>query len=295
MLRDGGDGGVVAYLLFYLMISSSAAASVVPCVSAIAWGPEVEAEAWEMLAGLGIRDLELPPARYFPDVMAATEGEARGLGAAFAERGFRIRSFQALLFGQADLQLFGDGSCEAYLTQLCRLAGWMGAGALVFGSPKNRLRGGRSAVEARAEAGAIFRRIGVVAEAAGTALCLEANPSVYGGDFLLTSMEVAELVRELGMPGIRMNVDLGEMALNELDVRALLPVLLPLAGHFHVSEPMLEPFAAGRGDHAGAAEILASQGYAGAVSLEMKAPAGGLAALRVSVEEMLRAYFPGQG
>ena len=264
----------------------------IPCVSAIAWHPEEAADALAMLASLGIRDVELAPNHAWPDAMQVTETEARELAATFAAQGFRVRSFQALLFGKSELQLFDDGKCEAYLTQLCRLAGWMGAGALVFGSPKNRLRGALSTTEANARACEIFRRIGAVAHAAGTAFCVEANPAVYGGDFLLTSGEVVAMVQAVNSPGLKLNVDLGEIALNQLPLAHVLPDQLRHAGHLHVSEPMLEPFNAGREAHREAAEILTSQGYAGAVSLEMKRPAGGLPALQQATRAMLQAYFP---
>ena len=61
------------------------------------------------------------------------------------DRGLQIVSLQSLLFGRSDLQLFGDDGVRAaladYLRRVIDFGAPLGAHALVFGSPKNRLRG----------------------------------------------------------------------------------------------------------------------------------------------------------
>ena len=116
--------------------------------SHIAWAPDEEAGALAFLGELGLADIEVAPVRTFGNPLLAEEAAVRDRAAWYAERGFRIQAFQALLFGTDGLELFGtDDSVQrlkSTLIALGRIAGWAGAGPMVFGSPKNRLRGSLS-------------------------------------------------------------------------------------------------------------------------------------------------------
>ncbi|MDB6119300.1 MAG: sugar or sugar nucleotide oxidoreductase [Verrucomicrobiaceae bacterium] len=262
-------------------------------VSNIAWPVAEDPEAYEMLSEEGVRHLEIAPPRFWPDLAQVTESEARQRARDVEKNGLLVCSFQSLLFGRPDLQVFGeDGGkeCRDYLCAICKLAGWMGAGAMVFGSPKNRLRGTLSLDEATRRAADFFRFVGDAAVANGTVLCLEPNPADYGGDFLLTTQQVAQLVYLVDSPGIRVNLDMGEAIMNEADVARTISDYLPLAGHFHASEAMLAPFNAKTPAHRLAAEALKAADYDGIVSLEMKTPAGGLPAVHQALLDMRRVY-----
>ena len=265
----------------------------IPTISNIAWPMADDMAAEAALHELGVSSLELAPTRHWPDLSMVTEAAARDLSESLLARGFRIAGFQAVLFGQPSLQVFGvDGgrACRDYLISVCRLAGWMGAGAVVLGAPKNRLRGGLAPEAAHALARDFFREVGAAADAVGTRICLEPNPAAYGADFLLTAAEAADLVQAVDSPGVALNFDMGEQALHEADAAANILVLAPLIGHFHVSEPMLEPFDPARAAHAEAAAALRRVGYAGAVSLEMKPPTGGIPSLRAALAGMKEIY-----
>ena len=265
----------------------------IPTISNIAWPLEEDAVAEAVLQELGVCSLELAPTRYWPNLAIVSETEARTCSANLHDRGFRVAAFQAVLFGQPALQVFGDNGgrdCQDYLIAVCRLAGWMGAGAVVLGSPKNRLRGHLSPSGAHTLAKDFFREVGAAAAAAGTRLCLEPNPLQYGGDFLLTAAEVADLVQAVDSPGIALNFDMGEQAMHGDDAASNILALAPLIGHFHVSEPMLAPFDRSRAAHTQAADALRAAHYTGAVSLEMKSPSGGLLKVRAALADMKAAY-----
>src|SRR4029078_117158 len=89
----------------------------------------------------------------------------------------------------------------------------LGAHALVFGSPKNRLRRSLEREEANEIAAEFLRELGEHAFAQRMALCIEANPPEYGGDFVTTTAEAVELCEMVDHPGIRLNADLGGMTL----------------------------------------------------------------------------------
>ena len=262
-------------------------------VSNIAWASADDEAAEALLNELGVRSLELAPTRQWPDLAKVPEADARAAAAQLHARGFGIAAFQAVLFGQPALEVFGpDGgrACRDYLKAVCRLAGWMGAGAVVLGAPKNRLRGSLSPAEAASLATDFFREIGDAAASANTKLCLEPNPAGYGADFLQTAAEATEMVRAADSPGIALNFDMGEQAMHQADAAANVRTFAPWIGHFHVSEPMLEPFDATRACHAGAAAALRAAGYTGAVSMEMKTPAGGLPVVRAALTALKEVY-----
>lgn len=265
-----------------------------PAVSNIAWTAADDDAALDMLQAANVRDIEIAPTRYWPDLTQVDESVARSFAEKLHQRGFSICAFQALLFGKPDLQVFGpdDGrACLDYLEGVCQLAGWMGAKALVFGSPKNRLRGALSFDAAVAKASDFFRVLGDAAMKNSVIVCIEPNPSAYGCDFIQTANEAASLVKLVNTPGIRMNLDMGELIMNGASAGRTIEELLPYAGHFHVSEPMLEPFDPQREAHAQAAAVLRSANYQGVVSLEMKTPQGGLPVVNEALQNMLRVYF----
>lgn len=265
-----------------------------PAVSNIAWSVTNDDEALAILNAAGVRHLEMAPTRVWPDLAAVTEFEAHDFVSSIHARGFSICAFQSLLFGKPDLLVFGeDGgrACLDYLAKVCRLANWMGAGALVFGSPKNRLRGALSFDEAFVRGREFFCAAGDCAAEQDVVICVEPNPDIYGCDFLQSAAEAASLVQAVDSPGIRMNLDMGELIHHGADVARTVREFLPLAGHFHVSEPMLAPFDAVRAAHQEAALALKEAGYAGIVSLEMKAPQDGLTGVRQALQDMLCVYF----
>ena len=262
-------------------------------VSNIAWPVAEDFKAYDLLGGLGVHHLEIAPPRFWPDLAKADEKDVRKRAEEITERGLKVCAFQALLFGKPELQVFGEAggkACLDYLKAICQVAGWMGAGAMVFGSPKNRLRGTLSRAEATKRAVDFFRYVGDASAASRTVMCVEPNPPEYGGDFLLTVEEAAELVYLVDSPGIKLNLDMGELIMNGADVGRSITDYLPLAGHFHASEPMLAPFDPEREAHRQAAEALKDADYQGVVSLEMKTPSQGLPAVLEAARNMLSAY-----
>lgn len=265
----------------------------IPSVSNIAWPVADDEAAYEMLRDLDISYLEVAPRRWWPDLFAVTEKEVRAKADELMDRGFTACAFQGLHFGRPQLQLFGpDGGRDMIddTKRACTIASWLGARALVFGSPKNRLRGELPIEEANELAIAAFRELGDHCVEHHVVLCLEPNPAGYGGDFLTTAPEVIALVKAINSPGIAMNFDMGEVIMNGENADQLIHAALPMIGHFHVSEPMLEPFTRTRPEHLQAARTLRALHYEGIVSVEMKTPTGGLAAVREAILAIQHVY-----
>lgn len=259
-----------------------------PTFSHIAWPPDEEANALVFLRDLGLDEIEVAPLRAFGDPLAATESQVRERAAEYREQGFKIGSFQALLFGTEGLELFGPEESvqrmKSVLIAVGRIAGWAGAGPMVFGSPKNRLRGSLSHAEAVLQAAVFFREVGDACAAAGSCLVIEANPEAYGADFCTRLEQAAELVEATGSPGFGLHVDAGGMALSGEIFEPVLRQSAGLLRHVHASQPNLVSFAEPDPVHARIAKVLHEIGYTGGVAIEMRAQPDGLAAVRLAVE-----------
>lgn len=246
-------------------------------VSNLAWDPERDDEVASLLVGLGVEGVELAPTKRWPDPAAVPDAEARAERDAWERRGLPVVALQSLLFGRPDLTVFGDGASVTglidHLGRIARLGGWLGAGPLVFGSPKNRLRGDLTPERAMEEAASVFASAAEAAASFDTCLCIEPNPPDYGCDFVTRAAEGAALVRRVGHPGFGLHLDTGSMTLVGDDPGRSVQAAADVLRHFHASEPGLAPAGStGRVDHQGAAEALRHAGYDGWVSIEMLVP-----------------------
>lgn len=247
------------------------------------------------LADLGVQGLELAPTKVWQRPTEVSEYVAKSYRTAVEQRGLRIVAFQAILFGRPELTLFENDTRRAeaveYLAGMCRLAGWLGARVLVFGSPKNRLIGSMPSADAQVIARDFFRRVGDHAVRHDTAVCIEANPPDYGCDFVTHTAAAAELVRTVNHPGFGLHLDAGGITLAR-DALALVRDLAARARHYHISEPHLVPIGQGGADHATLAAALRDGGYDQWLSVEMKPVAGQtLAEVLVQVAGIVREQY----
>lgn len=262
--------------------------------SHIAWPPENETFALAFLKDLGIHEIEVAPLRAFGDPMTATESAVRERAAWYREQGFKIGSFQALLFGTEGLELFGSEisrkRLKEFLIAVGRVAGWAGAGPMVFGSPKNRLLLGLDHAEGIRQAAPIFREVANACAEAGSCLVIEANPVAYGADFCNTLAQAADLVQAVDSPGFGLHVDAGGMALGGDEFETTLRQAASLIRHVHASQPNLISFANPDPIHARIAKVLHEIGYTGGIAIEMRAQPEGLDAVKQAVETVRRIY-----
>jgi sugar phosphate isomerase/epimerase len=248
-------------------------------VSNIAWPATADDAAAEVLRAYGAGGVEIAPARVCERPWEASAATVAASRAAWEDRGLTIVALQALLFGRAELALFGSAADRAalagHLAGIIDLAAGLGAEALVFGSPRNRRRGELPLAEAERIALPFFREIGRRAADRGVWLCLEANPPAYGCDFLTSSTAMIGFVAEIGTDGLGVHLDTGGMRLAGEDPDAVIAAAGPRWRHFHASEPHLVPLGEGGVDHAAVARALAATHYDGWVSVEMAPPPAG--------------------
>lgn len=268
------------------------------CVSHLAWQASERETVAQLLRARGVQGIEAVPGMMLADPWGAGAAEARAVRDWWTGEGFAIAAMQSVLFGRPELQLLAEGAGRKALVDalehMLKLAGVMGCGVVVLGSPKNRLKGDLAQDVAMERACEVLREVGGIAQDEGTCLVVEANVAAYGGDFLTTHDEVAELVARVGHAGVGLHLDTGNLLLADEghNMPGILTRLAPQAKHVHVSAPQLETLDTVADDvHARLGNALRDGGYAGWVSVEVKRQDGDVsAALARSLDVMARRY-----
>jgi D-psicose/D-tagatose/L-ribulose 3-epimerase len=242
-------------------------------VSNIAWPREQDEAVAAVLNEHGVAGIEAAPTKLWPHPLQASDSDIDTVRRFWADRGIAIVAAQALLFGKPDLTIFESATTRAatleYLGGIVRVCAKLGASALVFGSPKNRRVGSLPTDEAMRIAVEFFTRLGEASAKANTCIVMEANPPVYGADFVTCAAEAIELVERVNHPGFRLHLDTGCMTLAGDPIAETFARGSRWMKHFHVSEPNLDPpGTSGQVDHATFAKAL--RDYTGWISLEMR-------------------------
>lgn len=242
-------------------------------VSNLAWPAEQESAAVARLAALGVAGVEVAPTR-IADWPALTPGVLAGYRGRLADSGLVVSSLQAILFGCSDLLLLGDdrsftGLCE-HLRRVTDIGAGLGGRVLVFGAPKNRLRGQLPIETAWSLAVDRLRLLGEIAAAVDTVIAIEPVPPFYGGDFLTGWRDVLGVVREIDHAGVRVHLDTGCVALHDDSIGEAVAECAEWLAHFHAAQPELGSFARPLENHAEAAAALRASGYDKWISIEMR-------------------------
>jgi sugar phosphate isomerase/epimerase len=244
-------------------------------ISNLAWDIDEDGAVATLLASCKVDAIDIIPSKYFSDPVKATKRDITFVRNWWSERGIEITGMQALLFGKTDFNIFGSPSSQDamlhYLEAICRIGEGLGATRLVFGSPKNRDRTGLSDEETIDQGVHFFERLGDIASNYGVLICLEANPSCYGANFMLNNAETARMVKLINHSSIRMQFDTGILTINEENPLVVLQNHSSLIEHIHLSEPNLLPLGDGETDHIQIAKALTKYLPHHTVSIEMLA------------------------
>ena len=268
-------------------------------MSNIAWAPDERLEAYKAMAEAGFTGLEIAPGLFFhasEDPFVPSETLASEALAEMSDHGLGLVSMQSLLFGVQGAGLFDGEDARAALVKgmnrAIDLAGRFGIPNLVFGSPaQRRVPEGMPMDQALSEAAHIFHALGDRAKVAGTTITIEANPAAYGTNFVNTLEQATDFIEQINHPAIAVILDLGAMHMNGTFNRVpeQVEALMPRLNHVHVSEPNLAPAPAEPERLAPVLARLSKQGYAKAVSIEMRRPESGLSGVKSSIIALVKA------
>ena len=248
-------------------------------ISNIAWQPTESERIYPLIAEAGVSGLEIAPGLAFAnaiDPFCPTRAELSHFRRQMDSHRLKLVSMQAILFGASNALLFGDSAARtAFRTGLERaivLADKLEIPNIVMGSPRNRaIPAEMERAEAERIACDVFRKLGDMAQAAGTRLALEPNPEAYGTNFLTSTKETIAFAGLVDHPAVTLNFDLGAMRMNGEIGRAkdLCRRGALLISHVHVSEPHLSPAPHRQSAFGIIARDLIRHGYSGWFSIEM--------------------------
>lgn len=241
-------------------------------VSNIAWPLEFETECLEILKSRFISHLEIAPTKYWVDLNIVSGEQITNKRNEIEKIGMSIISAQSLLFGKPEMKVFGSdvevNATFEYLKKVVDICSSFGCKALVFGSPKNRLKGNRSFSDAVKEAKPLFQKLGTYCESKGTTLCIEPNAVSYGCDFVTNVDEAIQLVSAVATRGFGLHLDTGNMIMAGEKVSEAIEKAADLIHHFHISAPYLTPVSALK-DHLSSKDWITIGDVRSCLSIEM--------------------------
>ena len=222
----------------------------------------------------GVELVELAPASYWPNPDRVDLSAIKQIRHQLSQFNVKPCSFQSLLFGRPELVLFAENQDKnplvPYMKGLIDTASALGVHTLVFGSPKNRLKGNLTFSAAIDKAVPVFNALGDYAASKNCMISLEPNPANYGGDFIINTSEALILLENLNTPGVCLHFDTGGMFMNQEDIVNIIDHYIDKAAHFHISEPFLQSFEYPLINHKLVADALKANSYNKPVSIEMK-------------------------
>lgn len=237
-------------------------------ISNIAWFAENDQQVYEYMQQAGFQGLEIAPTRIFQDKPYEKKEQAKSFAKEIKEEyGLEICSMQSIWYGHCE-KIFGTDEERRvlidYTKQAIDFAEVVGARNLVFGCPKNRCIGENDDREIAVE---FFRTLGDYAAEHGTVLAMEANPVIYGTNFINKTKDAVELIKGVGSKGFKLNLDFGTIIYNEESVEDI-GAYTSFINHVHISEPNLKLIEQ-RDEHRELLRILKDAAYGGHVSIEM--------------------------
>jgi len=237
-------------------------------ISNIAWEQASDEFMYSELSRLNFSGIEIAPTRLFTsppyEKIQESSNYAKRL---LDEYGLSICSMQSIWFGITG-QLFGT-PCERnflldYSKKAILFAQALSCRNLVFGCPKNRSLPDNMTPDMAYE---FFSELGDFAISCGTTLALEANPALYGTNFINTTREAIDFVKNVNNDGFKVNLDTGTIIHNAENISAIQDYFQYI-NHIHLSEPSLVPLVS-RSIHKEIMSMAVKCGYEGYFSIEM--------------------------
>ena len=259
-------------------------------ISNIAWKPEENELIFSLMNKYGFTGLEFAPTLLLGENPYNKIPEAKlQLHKLTTSYNIFFSSIQSVFY-KMDAQLFGPNDEQEVLFNTLQKAiefcSALEIHNIVFGAPKNRVIPEDKTV---LDIIPFFTEIAKIANANNTVLSMEANPAIYQTNFINTTGEAIQLVKEVNSPGFKVNLDFGTIIENEESLNYL-ETELEFINHIHISEPFLMPIKR-RDEHRELAAILKANSYDGYISIEMRQPEQNASSIIESTLQYIREIF----
>ncbi|CAN2228725.1 IolE Sugar phosphate isomerases/epimerases [Candidatus Nanopelagicaceae bacterium] len=181
-------------------------------ISNLSWGNTPLDKVIPKLSIAGLQGVEIAPTAIWSDLNRLRDQEIIQFKKYLKKNNLVVSGIQSLLYGQPELQLFDQsrwGDLRRHLENMIRIGGLLGADVAVFGSPKNRQKGGLDLNRANDLANAFLIQLIPCLKENNVVLTLEPNAPEYGADYLTTYEDVINLCRSLNTENIQPQIDTG--------------------------------------------------------------------------------------
>ena len=242
-------------------------------ISNIGWNEEYDEEMYKYLSDIGFKGLEIAPTRIIKNNPYDELNKIKDFYEYIKLKyNLSISSMQSIWYGKSENIFTANDDYQElinYTKKAIDFASMINCKNLVFGCPRNRNIPDNLNKE---EALKIFREflieIGQYAKTKNTVFSIEANPSIYNTNFINTTKEAIDIVKNVNIDSIKVNLDLGTMIYNKEDIDILVDNINYI-NHIHISEPYLEKIEK-RDLHNKLVNILKASKYNKFISIEMK-------------------------
>lgn len=210
-------------------------------ISNIAWDKENDDLIYDILSKNNFTGLEIAPTRVFENPYEQDLSKLQNFKNILKEKGLVLTSMQSLIFNRPDLTIFEKDTkreeLKEYLKKAIDFAYNLDIKNLVFGSPKNRIytdidKDYIIAID-------FFKELGDYAYFKDTCLSIEANPKIYGTNFINTTQEAYNLVKDVNSKGFKLHLDTGTILINNESLNEICNYSEHI-NHVHISEPYLD-------------------------------------------------------
>jgi sugar phosphate isomerase/epimerase len=232
------------------------------------------------IAACGYEGVELAPFTFAPDVRDLSPAQRREIAQVATDVGLEITGLHWLLVSPPGLHLNSpDPAIRSktvdYVRALIDFCADVGGTVMTFGSPKQRwVVEGTDPADAWAWARDGFRACVPTLVERGVTLCMEALPAPES-NFIRTSDEAAEMVRQVDHPSFRLMLDVKSMCAEDRPPAETIRrhaggrPIDPLVAHFHANDANRRAPGMGNTDFRPIAAALHEVGYQGYVSIEV--------------------------
>ena len=236
-------------------------------VSNIAWDKLDDEAMYLFLKKEEINNLEIAPTRLIKENPYEDIKKIKEISDTLLKKyNLHICSMQSILYGKTEsLWKAEKEELKQYIKKAIDFASAAGIENIVFGCPKNRIIDNTVEIT---EVVKYFKELGDYAYSKNTILSLEANPTIYGTNFINTTEEAIELARLVNSQGFKINLDLGTIIENQENVQ-IINSNISLINHVHISMPYLKTIDFQNKYILEVIKILVQNNYQKVISIEM--------------------------
>lgn len=237
-------------------------------ISNIAWDITHDKKAYMAMKEFGFSGLEIAPTKIFGKAPYDNlDVSKKWYEKISTEEHFKIPSMQSIWYGRTEnffTSIENKNILISYTQKAIDFAQSINCKNLVFGCPKNRITSKNTDYD---NAISFFQEIGEYALSKGTCIGMEANPAIYGTNFINDTASAIQLIKDVKSNGFRLNLDIGTMIENGESIKQI-DTHIDIINHVHISEPYLKPIQE-RNLHKELAFVLKDFSYSNYISIEM--------------------------